>query len=77
MTAGIINIFKEKISSIPEGETPDQTITKFHDKLDEVMQEFHKLSAYEKGQIMESVITMNKQIFEMYWDLRKRLGLVN
>ena len=71
----VIEMFPKKVSSIPEGEAPDQTIQKFHDKLDEVLREFHTLNAHEKGQIMESVITMNKNIFEMYMDLRKRLGL--
>lgn len=71
----IVDIFKNKggaISAIPEGETPEQTVAKFHVKLDEVLDSFQQLGVMEKYEIMESVCTMNKQIFKLYWDMKLR-----
>ncbi len=71
MEDNIVNIFKNK-TVIPEGQTADETIAKFHSKLDEVMDTFQQLSVMEKFEIVESVVTMNKNIFTLYMDLRKR-----
>lgn len=71
MEDNIINIFKNK-AVIPEGETPEQTVARFHEKLDEVMDTFQQLSVMEKFEIMESVCNMNKLVFQLYWDIKKR-----
>ena len=68
----VVNMFKEKVSSIPTGESPEETVARFHAKLDEVMDTFQQLSVMEKYEIMESVCTMNKNIFKLYWGLKKR-----
>jgi Asp-tRNA(Asn)/Glu-tRNA(Gln) amidotransferase C subunit len=68
----VVNMFKEKVSALPEGESTEETVARFHAKLDEVMDTFQQLSVMEKYEIMESVCTMNKNIFKLYWDLKKR-----
>lgn len=67
----VIDMFRKK-SAIPEGETPDETISKFHSKLDEVLDQFQTFSVMEKLEVMTSVVELNKQLFILYQDLKKR-----
>lgn len=76
MNDNVINLFKEKVSAIPKGESPEATVKRFHDKLDEVLCEFQTFSVAEKYELMESVCTMNKNIFELYMNLKKRYECV-
>ena len=69
MNDNVRQLFPEKK---PITEPPQVIIDRFHSKLDEVMDEFNTLSVMEKYQIMESVVTMNKNIFELYMNLKKR-----
>lgn len=68
----VVNLFKEKASVIPEGESPEETVQRFHSKLDEVLEEFPSLSPFDKYMVMESVVEMNRNIFKLYFDLKKR-----
>lgn len=68
----VVNLFKEKASVIPEGESPEETVARFHSKLDEVLEEFPSLSPFDKYMVMESVVEMNRNIFKLYFDLKKR-----
>lgn len=68
----VVNLFKEKDSAIPEGESPEETVARFHSKLDEVLEEFPSLSPFDKYMVMESVVEMNRNIFKLYFDLKKR-----
>lgn len=76
MNDNIIDIFKNKASAIPEGvtlaTTPEESVRLFHEKLDEVMDTFQELSVMEKYEILESVIQINKDVFELYTQLKKR-----
>lgn len=69
--AEVIEMFKKKIVS-SSGRTPEETIEAFHSKLDEVMDNFQHLSVMEKYEVMESVISINKSVFELYIQLKKR-----
>lgn len=63
----VVNLFKEKTKI---KESPDVIISRFHEKLDEVMGEFNLLSVKEKYDVMQSLIEMNRSLFKMYMDLR-------
>jgi hypothetical protein len=56
----------------PITEPPQVIIDKFHSKLDEVMGEFQTLGVMEKYEVMLSICEMNKNLFQLYMDLRKR-----
>lgn len=56
----------------PIKEPPQVIIDRFHSKLDEVLGEFQTLGVMEKYEIMRSVCEMNKNLFKLYMDLRKR-----
>lgn len=56
----------------PITEPPQVIIDRFHSKLDEVMGEFQTLGVMEKYEVMLSVCEMNKNLFQLYMDLRKR-----
>lgn len=71
MTDNVISLFaKKNITDIKE--TPEETITRFHSKLDEVLADFQTLGVMEKFEIMKSVVDINKQIFSLYMDLKRR-----
>lgn len=69
----VTELFKKKPSIIPEGECPEETVARFHAKLDLVLEEFPSLTPFEKYEVMESVAEMNKNIFQLYFDMKKRL----
>lgn len=52
--------------------SPEEIVENFHAKLDEVLDEFHLFNAAEKFQILESVVNINKDIFKLYMELKKR-----
>jgi len=74
LDGNIVNIFKNKEvrSTIPEGESPEETVAKFHSKLDEVLDQFQTFSVMEKLEVMTSVVELNKNLFKLYTDLKKR-----
>ena len=72
MDDNIVNIFNNKASVIPEGESPEETVAKFHSKLDEVLDQFQTFSVMEKLEVMTSVVELNKNLFKLYMDLKKR-----
>lgn len=59
----------------PITESPEEIIARFHAKLDEVMGEFQTLSVMDKYEVMKSVVEMNKNLFRLYMDLRKRYSV--
>lgn len=67
--SNIVNLFQEKQKLT---ETPEETIARFHSKLDEVLDEFQSMSVKDKFDIMESVVEMNKKVFKLYMDMKKR-----
>lgn len=71
MTDNVISLFAKK-NSTDIKETPEETITRFHSKLDEVLGEFQTLGVMEKFEIMKSVVDINKKIFSLYMDLKRR-----
>lgn len=62
----VINLFNKKKKS------PEEIVENFHAKLDEVLDNYPTLSIMEKYEVMVSVVEMNKKIFSMYIDLKKR-----
>lgn len=56
----------------PIKESPQVIIDRFHLKLDEVLGEFQTLGVMEKYEVMKSVVEMNKNLFQLYMDLRKK-----
>ena len=52
--------------------SPEEVVENFHIKLDEVLDQFQTLSVMEKYEVMESVVKMNKDIFKLYMDLKRR-----
>lgn len=56
----------------PITEAPQVIIDKFHSKLDEVMGEFQTLGVMEKYEVLRSVIEINRELFQMYMNLKKR-----
>ena len=52
--------------------SPEEIVENFHAKLDEVLDQFQTLSVMEKYEVMESVVKMNKDIFKLYIDLKRR-----
>lgn len=70
MTDNVISLFaKKNITDIKE--TPEETLKIFHEKLDKVLDDYNYLNAHEKFQVLESVISMNKSIFELYINLKR------
>lgn len=65
----VINLFNKKENV---KKSPEEIVENFHAKLDEVLNEFHLFNAAEKFQILESVVNINKDIFKLYMDLKKR-----
>ncbi len=72
MDNNVINLFKDKISAIPKGESPEETVARFHAKLDEVLDGFQTFSIAEKFEVMNSVVELNKNLFKLYWDIKVR-----
>lgn len=67
----VVELFPKKLSSIPEGETVEESMAYFYNKLDTVMGEFHSLSPHQKYEVMESLIEFNKTMTGLYLNLRK------
>lgn len=65
----VINLFNKKEDV---NRSPEEIVENFHAKLDEVLDHFQTLSVMEKFEVMESVVSMNKDIFKLYMDLKKR-----
>lgn len=65
----VINLFSKK-EDIKK--SPEEIVGNFHAKLDEVLDQFQTLSVMEKYEVMESVVKMNKDIFKLYMDLKRR-----
>jgi hypothetical protein len=68
----VTELFKNK-PVINKDEAPEEIIARFHAKLDQVLDEFPSLTPFEKYEVMESVALMNKNIFQLYFDMKKRL----
>lgn len=66
----IVNLFPDKEEKV--NKSPEEIVENFHAKLDEVLDEFHLLNAAEKFKVFEDVVLMNKTIFGLYMDLKKR-----
>ena len=69
MDNNVINLFNKKEDV---KRSPEEVVENFHAKLDEVLDQFQTLSVMEKFEVMESVVEMNKKVFSMYMDLKKR-----
>lgn len=67
----VISLFAKKNLSESK-ETPEEIVARFHSKLDEVLGEFQTFSVMEKFEVMQSVVEMNKQVFSLYMDLKRR-----
>lgn len=67
--AEIIDLFPKKEDV---KKSPEEIVQNFHAKLDEVLDSYNTLSVMEKYEVMESVVKMNKDIFKLYMDLKKR-----
>lgn len=67
----VISLFAKKDISESK-ETPEEIVARFHLKLDEVLCEFQTLGVMEKFEVMQSVVEMNKQVFSLYMDLKRR-----
>jgi hypothetical protein len=65
----VINLFNKKEDV---NRSPEEIVENFHAKLDEVLDHFQTLSVMEKFEVMESVVSMNKTIFGLYMNLKKR-----
>jgi len=68
----VVELFPKKLSAIPEGETMEQTVVRFHEKLDIALSEFGTMSVMEKWELFETVVGMNKNIFKLYMDVKKQ-----
>lgn len=68
----VTELFKNK-PIINKDESPEEIIARFHAKLDQVLDEFPSLTPFEKYEVFESVAEMNKNIFQLYFDMKKRL----
>ena len=67
----VISLFAKKDVSETK-ETPEEIVARFHSKLDEVLAEFHLMNACEKYEVMSSTIKICKEVFELYFDMKKR-----
>lgn len=67
----VISLFAKKDLSETK-ETPEEIVARFHSKLDEVLAEFHLLNPCEKYEVMSSTIKICKDVFELYFDMKKR-----
>lgn len=65
----VINLFNNKEDV---KRSPEEIVENFHAKLDEVLDQFQTLSVMEKYEVMESVIKINKDLFKLYTDLKRR-----
>ena len=65
----VINLFNKREDV---KRSPEEIVENFHTKLDEVLDSYNTLSVMEKYEVMESVVKMNKDIFKLYMDLKKR-----
>lgn len=65
----VINLFNKKEDV---KKSPEEIVENFHAKLDEVLDSYNTLSVMEKYEVMESVVEMNKKVFSLYMDLKKR-----
>ena len=65
----VINLFNKKEDV---KKSPEEIVENFHAKLDEVLDSFQTLSVMEKYEVMQSVIQINKDVFKLYIDLKRR-----
>lgn len=65
MNDNVINLFKEKKSAIPTGETMQESIDYFHSRLDILLETFNELSVFHNFKFLESVVEMNRNIFTL------------
>lgn len=63
---------KKVVQAAVSNREPQEIITDFHNKLEEVLDEFNTLSVRDKYEVAESLTVMNKDLFKLYMDLRKR-----
>lgn len=74
MTDNVVSLFGKK-EALDIKETPEETLKIFHGKLDKVLDDYNYLNAHEKFQVLESVISMNKSIFELYINLKRSVEI--
>ena len=67
--AKVVDLFPKKEDG---KKSPEEIVENFHAKLDELLDSYNTLSVREKYEVMESVVAINKDIFKMYMDLKKR-----
>lgn len=67
--AEIIDLFPKKEDV---KKSPEEIVENFHAKLDEVLDSYNTLSVMEKYEVMQSVIKINKDLFKLYTDLKRR-----
>lgn len=65
----VINLFNKKEDV---KKSPEEIVENFHAKLDEVLDSYNMLSVMEKYEVMQSVIQINKDVFKLYIDLKRR-----
>lgn len=63
---------KKPVKSLTSGKQPEEIITDFHNKVDEVLDDFNTLSIAEKYEVAESLATINKDLFRLYMELKSR-----
>lgn len=63
---------KKPVKSFTAGKQPQEIITDFHNKVDEVLDDFNTLSIAEKYEVAESLATINKDLFRLYMELKSR-----
>jgi len=68
----VISLFAKKTLEESK-ETPEETVARFHSKLDEVLDDFHLLNPCEKYEVMSSTIKICKDVFELYFNMKKRV----
>ena len=65
----VINLFNKREDV---KKSPEEIVENFHAKLDEVLDSYNMLSVMEKYEVMQSVIQINKDVFKLYIDLKRR-----
>ena len=72
MTDNIVNLFSKKEDNKTFQEMNlDEAIIHFHDTLDKALGEFQTLSVMEKYELMDSMVTINKMVLNLYVDAKK------
>lgn len=67
----VVDIFSSKKDEKPLRQ-PKEIIQDFHDKLEEVLNDFQTLSVKDKYEVVESLVSINKDLFKLYMDLKSR-----